>query len=307
MRVIVTLAVGVLAVSCATAKPETKMSAEEAFGPSVARKLTPAEAKAALGPPKEWAQQFRRDLDCERAAKELEANYGHDMAWSYLKGCITKGGFTQLKTLCVNWEEDLKTRPEAGSLIAQVIGARGGKINTDLQIVQEARIPLFDLASALKQSSAFKGRYLIVIGKVGETKEAKGKFEVVLQEQALQSDISRVMSGPSYGSVSSGSGKASAGWKSTGVHGSGSASGSYSNTRVNESGKMEQRVTDYFDETGQEVIAKMKQPDPFLRSDKNMIFVVRFDGSVVADNENTSEGEQPRRTALVTLISYHDL
>lgn len=297
----------VFSFACAAAKPVEKMSAEEAFAPAPSTQFAPSQAKALIGAPKEWAKQFPRDLECEKGARGLEEAHGHEIAWTYVKACITRGGFTQLKTLCENWTEDLKTRPEAGSILAQVIASRGGHLKSDMEIVQQLRIPLFELSAAVKQSSAFKGRYLLVIGKIAEAKEAKGKTELVLMEQAIGSDLTSVITGPRSASVSTTSGGGSAGWKSSGIAGSGSASGNYQKTTRSESGRAEMRVTDFFEETGQVVIAKIKQPDPFLRVDKNLIFLVRFDGTAVADTENTDEGDEPHRTALVTLISYHDL
>ncbi len=306
-RLLPVVTTALLAAACAAAKPVEKMSADEAFGAPVAAPVSAKDSRAALGAPKEWAKQWRQDLACERGARDLEQVHGHDVAWTYMKSCITKGGFIQLKTLCDNWTEDLKTRPEAGSIIAQVIAARGGHVKSDLESIQQFRIPLFDLGSALKQASAFKGRYLLVVAKISETKETKGKTELVLQEQAISSEASSVMTGTRSGSVSSSTGSGSVGWKSNGAVGSGSASGSYSKNTRTEYGKVETRVTDFFEETGQELLAKIKQPDPFLQVDKNLIFLLRFDGTAVGDTENTGEGGEPRKTALVTLISYHDL
>lgn len=299
----------VFAGACVTAAPPSKMSAAEAFSaPPTEAPVDRAQSRAALGPPREWAKQFRRDLECERGAHELELNHGHEVAWTYVKACVEKGNFTQLKMLCENWQDDLKTRPEAPSIIAQIIAARGGHLGPDLEILQQKRIPVFDLASALKQSVAFQGRYLVFVGKISETKMAKGKIELVLLEQALSSELATVFSsGPRSGSVSTSSGGGQGGWRSSGIVGSGSASGSYSNRSTSEYGRVETRVTDVFEDTGQEIIAKIRQPDPFLTVDKNMVFLVRFDGTLVGDTENLSDGEEPHRTALVTLISYHDI
>lgn len=299
----------ILSTACATAKPaeKEKVSATEAFAPPAAEQIAPARSKAALGTPKAWAKQFRRDAECERAARDLEAVHGHETAWTFVKACVAQGGFTQLKALCENWTDDLKTRPEAPSMIAQVLAARGGHLRSDLELVQQGRIPLFELGAALKQSSAFKGRYLLFVAKISETKQAAGKTELVLMEQAIASETSSVMTGPRSGSVSSTSGGGSVAWKSSGAVGSGSASGRYSRDSHSEYGKVETRVTDYFEETGQQILAKIKQPDPFLPVDKNLVFLVRFDGTAIADSENTNDGEEPRHTALVTLISYHDM
>ncbi|MDP1829377.1 MAG: hypothetical protein Q8L48_39290 [Archangium sp.] len=294
---------------CVTTPPPPKMSASEAFAPATVQPVDAAQARAALGSPKDWARQFRRDIDCERNANELKVHNGREVAWTYVVACISKGGFTQLESLVDHWDEELRARPEAPALIAQILASRGGHLRVDLEILQQKRIPVFDLASALKQSGAFKGRYLVFVAKISEAKEKKGKTELVLLEQALSSEAAMVLSnGQGSGSVSSSSGAGTAAWRSNGVLGSGSASGSYSQGGSSVSGQFEQRVTDTFEETGQEIIAKVKQPDPFLTVDKNLVFLVRFDGSARLDTASASEGvEDPLRTALVTLISYHDL
>lgn len=299
--------VGLLVVGsgCATPAPVPKMSAAEAFAPAQASEVDPAMARASLGPPKEWAKQFRRDIDCEREARNLVKTTGRDVGWTYLKACITRGFFTQLEALVQNWEDELKTKPDAAPLIAQVIAARGGHLGVDLQLLQQKRIPVFDLASALKQASAYKGRYLLLVAKISEAKEVKGRTELVLLEQSLSNETASVMSGPTYGTVASNSGNVNATWRTT--TSSGTATANYANRGATESGAMERRVTDVFEETGQEVIAKLKQPDPFLTVDKNLVFLVRFDGTVSSDIGVVHKGEDPLATALVTLISYHDL
>ena len=63
--------------ACVVAAPPPKMSADEAFSPPPATAPVSAyQSRAALGPPKEWARQFRRDLECERGATELVPTRG---------------------------------------------------------------------------------------------------------------------------------------------------------------------------------------------------------------------------------------
>jgi hypothetical protein len=73
------------------------------------------------------------------------------------------------------------------------------------------------------------------------------------------------------GSSSTHQGRGSAEWKSNGIAGSGSASGQYASSGFSQSGGVEERVADCFEETGQEAIVKVKQPDPFLRTDPTLI------------------------------------
>jgi len=71
-------------------------------------------------------------------------------------------------------------------------------------------------------------------------------------------------------------------------------------------GDMEQRVSYEFAETGQEVFVRLAQPDPFLSVDRNFVFLVRFDATKKSDVDGSSD-EDPAMTALVTLVSYHDV
>ncbi len=305
MRSLGWVALLVVGSGCATPAPVPKMSAAEAFAPAEQSVVDSATARASLGSPREWAKQYRRDIDCELEARTLLKTIGRDVGWTYLKACITRGHFTQLEALVQNWEDELKTKPEAAPLIAQVIAARGGHLGVDLQLLQQKRIPVFDLNSALRQSAAYKGRYLLFVARIAETKEVKGKTELVLLEQALSNETASVMSGPTYGTVSTSSGNVNATWRTT--TSSGAATANYAHRGTTESGRMERRVTDVFQETGQEVIARIKQPDPFLRVEKNLVFLVRFDGMLASDIGVANKGEDPLATALVTLISYHDL
>ncbi len=292
--------------ACAVSQPATKMEAANAFAQPAVATSDPRLSKVALGTPKVWARQYRRDLDCERAARDLDTYYGHDTAWTYLKACVMQGNFTQLKMLTDYWTEDLRNRPDAPPIIAQVLAARGGHVQSDIELLQRQRIPLFELGAAVKSAPAFKGRYLVFVGEIAESKTAKGKTELVVMEQRVGSEMSNVLTGNRYGSTSSSATSGSARWSSSGILGSGSAAGSTSGSSGTVSGQVETRVSDVFEDSGQEVLLKLKQDDPFLRVEKRTLFLVRFDGAKVTDAENTGEGEEPKRVAMATLVSYHD-
>jgi hypothetical protein len=300
---------------CAGAPP--RVSAEQAFGASPASSQAPQGAgadpqRASRRPtmsPEKWARGFNRPGECEGAARALELSDGHDAAWTYLKGCISRPDFGLLPALLDNWGSDLKTRPEAATLMAQVIANRGGSVAADLQLLQSRRLPVFELSAALKQPQAFKGRYVLFVGRVSKLREVKGQAELVLAERARQSDQSSVFAGgESYGSVSSSSGSMSASgqYESSSGSGRGSVSASGSRSGSYQSGRMETRVTFEFEDTGQEIRARLARPDPFLSVDRSFVFLVRFDGAKKVDSEDT-ESEEPISVALVSLVSYHDV
>lgn len=291
---------------CATTAPE-RQSAAEAFGatkPASASdgakpsRVVSTERAAAPRDLDKWAAGYRRPVECGVGAKELTRDYGRDLGWSALKACVNKGGFSLLKEVSEIWGEDLRTRSDASVVMAQIIATRGGNVGQDLTILQEKRVPLFELGAALRAPGTFKGRYVLFVGRISEVKNRKGKVELALNEMTLQGETSNVLVGRRYGSVGSASASAS------GRYGSTSASGSYSGSSSRVSGEVETRSTTEFVESGETALIRLKQADPFLSTERNFLFLVRFDGVVVSESEAEEEG---RNTALGTLVAYFDV
>ncbi len=269
MRVVVVV---VLVVSGCVTAPPPKMPTAEAFAPG---------PQAAPLPPEQWSRQFRRASDCEAAAYELIPDLGRNAAWSYAMGCAERDDYTELESLIAHWLPELQTKPEVADLLAHVMAARGAHLEEDLALLHRSHVPLFDLHTALAQTDAFKGRSLVFVGKFVESRGG----EVLLLEQELFSESSSVMAPTHFGTQ---------GLSPWGPYGS-------------ESGRIDTRVTEFFEGTGVEIVARLREPDPFLTVDKNLVFLVRFDGTRVDHDEGTSDGPEPMHTALVTLISYHGL
>ena len=309
-----------LAVGCATA-PRATVSGDQAFGvkrgdvaPGEAGTRTEtARTEAAprkLMTPEKWARGYIRPGECESAAHGLIEESGRDLAWTYLKACTARTDFGLLKRLIENWTPELKSKPEAATVLAGVIANRGGLVKTDLMALQQKRLPLFELSAAVRQPDAFKGRYLVFVGRIEKLKASgKGRYELVLAEAGRMDEDTVVFSEGSYGSVSNSSGSASVrGSYKTDTHGSGSgeASGSYERSGSSRSGRLERRGMTSFEDTGQRIITRIAAPDPYLSVDRTFVFLVRFDGArTLADD--AAEDEDPKLTALVTLVSYHDV
>ncbi len=299
----------VLVLGCATSESAKKESVDAVFAPPP-QSNAPAAKRAPQKSPESWARAFRRPGECEAAARDLGTQYGADFGWTYVKACIARPDFGLLETLIQNWPQDLKNRAESPQLLAQVIANRGGSVGPDLALLQQRRLALFELGAALRQPDAFKGRYLVFVGKVEKLRSAKGRSELVVLEQSRGSDQTAVFSGKMRGSVSASSSRSSGSGRfaTSGVLGSGSGSytSSGSSSGASMSGDMEQRVSYEFSETGQEVFVRLAQPDPFLSVDRNFVFLVRFDATKKSDVDGSSD-EDPAMTALVTLVSYHDV
>ena len=195
--------------------------------------------------------------------------------------CAERDDYTELPTLLAHWLPELKVKPEVPDLLAHVLASRGAHLHEDLELLHRSRVPLFDLRTALTQADAFKGRYLVFVGKYAESRGG----EVVLLEQELFSETSSVMAPTHFGTQGY------------------SAWGPFSA----ESGRIDTRTWEYFEGTGVQIVARLREPDPYLTADKDLVFLVRFDGARVDHAEGTSDGPEPMHTALVTLISYHGL
>jgi hypothetical protein len=308
-----------LLVGCASSRPT--VSAAEAFG--AAREATPgtgqgaarAEApRAEQAPrrtlsPEKWARGYVRPGECESAALGLAEESGREVGWTYVKACAARTDFGLLKRLIENWTPELKTKPEAATVLAQVIAHRGGLVKSDLMQVQQRRLPLFELSAAVRQPDAFKGRYLVFVGRIDKLKSVKGRYELVLAENARVEEDTSVFAEGSTATTSSRSGSASVSgsYRSDRMgSGSGQASGSYQGSSASRSGTLERRSMTTFEDTGQRVITRLATPDPYLSVDRNFLFLVRFDAARPMADES-AEDEEPKLTAVVSLISYHDV
>lgn len=308
----------VVLAGCASNRPE-KVSAAEAFGKAVA----PGPSGPAVDPaetvpmnttmsPERFIKQFQRPLECEQSARSIQRT-APDRAWAYLRACVGRGGFTQLNSVLDNWANDLRNRSDGAVVLASILAARGGHITSDLQLLQNKRLPIFDLKSAVAQPGTYKGKYLVFVGKVGKVKEVKGKVELALYEQSVSTgDGGRFMpTGPASLTTteSSGSYVARGGSSRHGGFAYGAA-GASSSSRLNVQGHIEQGARgDVFEETGQEILAQLANADPFLVTEKQFLFLVKFNSAKASDTsaDEDETSEEPAKLALVSLVSYHDI
>jgi hypothetical protein len=318
---------GLAAAGCAT-PPKPTVTAAEAFGvqkgdlaPEQAANAR-AQATEARAPqrklvaPDKWARGFVRPGECEAAAVTIAEDSGRELGWTYLKACAARTDFGLLKRLLENWTPELRSKPEASTVLAGVIANRGGLVKTDLMTIQQRRLPLFEVSAAVRQPEAFRGRYLVFVGRIEKLKSAKGRTEMVLAEAGRIDEDTVVFAAGGYGSVSSSSGSGavtgsySSSSRSGNVTGSSSgtasASGSYASSDSYRAGRLERRGMTTFEDTGQKIITRLAGADPYLSVDRTFVFLVRFEGArALADD--TADDEEPKLTAMVSLVSYHDV
>ncbi|MCY1077607.1 hypothetical protein [Archangium lansingense] len=265
----------------AEAAPEPSRPGEKAFG---ARYATPAQ--------------------CEVAARRLLAS-SRDEAWAALKSCVEHTHFTLLDALLRDaWAEELRVRPDAAQVIAQVVAQRGGSVEGELPRLHARKVPIFGLSAAVAQPDIYKGRYLLLRAQVADVRSEGDRPTVWLVEQGLGSmsreqsvgyatrrDSVRVHSGAVGGNV--------------GLLGPSNLDGQLATSEREVSSSTVERFDNFSDETGREALGRMQKADPFFAPGKDFVVLARFDGLRVTSSSEEEEDEDAPKLPVLTIVSYY--
>jgi hypothetical protein len=129
-----------------SARGETSKAKQEENGP----KLTA----------KEYAAKFDSSIDCEYAARE---QYGKNPknGLALLAACMKRSDFIVLDVFTENpWAKAWKD-PQRFHYIAQVVANRGGLVVSDMEKLQQARVPIYSVAQALERPDQTVGRVVL--------------------------------------------------------------------------------------------------------------------------------------------------
>lgn len=268
-------------VARAEASPEPSRPSEKAFG---ARYATPAQ--------------------CEVAARKLQAS-SRDDAWAALKSCVDRMHFTLLNALLSDaWAEDLRVRPDAAQVLAQVVAKRGGSVSGELKLLHERKVPIFGLSAAVAQPDIYKGRYLLLRAQVADVRSEGDKPTVWLVEQELGSmesdqpvgyatrkDSVKVHSGAVNGDV--------------GILGRSNLGGQISTSESELSASTVRRFDNVTGETGREALGRLPKVDPFFAPGKDFVVLARFDGLRTTSGGDEDDDEAPKLPVL-TIVNYYE-
>lgn len=286
-----------LLISCAGASPSLEPA------PQAPTKLTAAPPPAMHEAPfdaKAWVADQVTAIECEAAARRIR-EVNAQQGWEALRACIEKtrfarGAFTHLNLLTSGaWDEDLRSRPDAARLIAKVIALRGGDVEGDLPTAQKSRAAVFSLAAALRQPEVYKGRWLVLRGRVAEMRSEGNATTALLSESSLRSTAKETPVGLKFKSEQETSYSGSGEVKTTRY---GNAQGSMQSNSSSRS-SYSQVKTSWENEkfaTGRQALGRLTQPDPFLEPNKDFVFLARFDGV-----RSNAEGEE---LALISIVNY---
>ncbi|QSQ15513.1 hypothetical protein [Myxococcus landrumensis] len=295
---------GSLAAGCAASHSHVTWSDVPSREPAPIVTRTPeAPPPGAKEDPKGFVARFPNPAVCEAAARRLQAE-SREEGWAAIKACIELTPFTQMRALLSGpWNEDLRMRPEAASLIARVVAQRGGSVRGELQYLQEQKIPIFSLASAVDRPDTYKGRYVLLRAQVADQRSEGEKPTVWLVEHALSSVETNmsVGSGESFDTTTTTSGDLNG---QTQLTGPGQLGGSVSTREESFASTTRKHYDNISDETGREALGRLPNADPFLEARRDYVILARFDGVRLTSGGADDDSEAPRIPVL-TIVSYH--
>ncbi|WPB81620.1 hypothetical protein KYC5002_21185 [Archangium violaceum] len=252
---------------------------------------------------KAFGARYATPAQCEVAARKLLAT-SRDEAWAALKSCVERTHFTLLNAVLSDaWYEELRVRPDAAQVLAQVVAQRGGSVDGELPLLHARKVPIFALSAAVAQPEMYKGRYLLLRAQVADVRTEDDKPTVWLVEQGLGSvereqsvgystrrDSVKVHSGAVGGNV--------------GLLGPSNLGGQISSSEQEVSSSTMQRFDNITDETGREALGRMPKADPFFAPGKDFVVLARFDGLRVTSSGEEDDEDAPKLPVL-TIVSYY--
>ncbi len=256
----------------------------------------PVEARA-------FGSHYATPAQCEAAARRLLAS-SRDEAWVALKSCVEGTHFTLLGALLNKaWAEELRVRPDAASLIAQVVAQRGGSVEGELRLLHERKVPIFGLTAAVAQPEAYKGRYLLLRARVADVRSDGDRPTVWLVEQQLGSVASEQEVGYATrkDSVSVKSGSLGG---DVGLLGHSNLGGQLVSSDREQQSTTTRRYDNISDETGIEALGRLPKADPFFAPGRDFVVLARFDGLRTTSGGAEDDEEAPTLPVL-TIVSYH--
>jgi hypothetical protein len=253
--------------------------------------------------PTTFASRYATPAQCEAGARRLLA-VSRDDAWAALRSCVEGTHFTLLGAILSNaWAEELRVRPDAAPLIAQVVAQRGGSVEGELRLLHARKVPIFGLTAAVAQPEVYKGRYLLLRARVADVRSDGDKPTVWLVEQQLGSVASEQEVGYATrkDSVSVKSGMVGG---DVGLLGRSNLDGQIASSKREQRSTTVLRYDNISDETGVEALGRLSKADPFFAPGKDFVVLARFDGLRTTSGGGEDDEEAPKLPVL-TIVSYH--
>lgn len=246
-------------------------------------------------------QGYIPPLDCERQARVLRSS-NRDQAWAALKACVARGRFTQLRPLVKGWTEDLRERPDAPQLLAQVIASRGGNVRLDVRVLRDSKIPIFTLRDCLAQPKLYEGRYVLLRGQLQEVRTLGDQVAARVDEHTLEAMEFEIPVGSIRRKLASSRYAGNVGTAGTTILGNGSIGGEVNVGEDQYEMDYVHRYDNAVVETGRGAVLRIPDPDPFLENGRDLLLLVRFEG--VRPSSVSTDEDEPEMVPVMTLVGY---
>ncbi|WP_395828543.1 hypothetical protein [Archangium violaceum] len=253
---------------------------------------------------KAFGARYATPAQCEVAARKLLPT-SRDEAWVALRSCVQYSHFTLLGALLSDaWAEELRVRPDAAQMIAQVVAKRGGSVDGELKLLHERKVPIFGLAAAIAQPDIYKGRYVLLRAQVADVRSEGDKPTVWLVEQELGSVESEQPVGYATrkDSVSVHSGAVGG---DVGLLGRSNLGGQISTSEREQNASTVRRFDNVSGETGLEALGRLPNADPFFAPGKDFVVLARFDGLRTTSGGSEDDDDAPKLPVL-TVVGYYE-
>lgn len=263
------------------------------------------EADLSTVDPIEYARRFPRPDECEAAARRAQA-VSRDRGWQVLRGCVARTKFTLLTRLLGEaWAEDLRTRPDAGAVLAKVIALRGGDVTGDLGHLRQVRVPIFAVGTAVGHPELYKNRLVLFRAEIRDLRlPGKGSGGSAKLSEFVVGG--RTMATGRSGPSTSAYGRGDGGYDSRGKR---STYGEYDGQGRKVSKEVSYGATNVITqnvpvETGLDVIARFTKADPFFEPGRQFIILGRFEG--VREMPNEDDMSATTSVPVISLLAYFE-
>lgn len=236
---------------------------EEEVGEAPMPKAAPVRRKVTIA---QHAQGFRTAQLCESAARDMRRRKPKK-GWALLRACARRYDFTEIdRVLNAPWIDDIrKNRKSGAKLVSQIVANRGGNVELDLGICNQAGVQLFGLKDAMANARVFRGRYVLMRGKVLKINAGSDASRLTLAETTLSAE--NIKEKMRYGRYSKIRKELSKGRSEGGIR----------DDIATGRGKMTVASRVVSHETNRQVIGWMNDQDPEMKEGAEFLFLVRFD------------------------------
>ena len=249
----------------------------------------PVRAKVSMS---EHAQTYRNAQLCEQAAQALRRQ-SPKKAWAFLRACAERPDFTELDLVLRGpWMEDVRRYEKAGvELMSQIVAHRGGNLMLDLSLLREGGVQLFELGTAIENSEVFRGRYVLLRGKVKRLMKRGHTHQLQVMQTTLQAENDKAR-----WSYSAAYRERQKGRSRDAVDGYDASSGQVRRELV-----VGTRTRSA--ETNRQFVAFLEEPPKTLREGDELLFLVRYE-ELTAPPEGDGAPDQDVQTALCAVVAH---